>query len=624
MKKALRIGCNRYYEDAVFEEHLRYVERNLDVIDEVSIFTEAIMHTDWKLEEQAERAALIARRIEQYRSIGVRSVGINVLSTIGHCDEGWDLFEPTGLQHFTGPSGEESKSCLCYVNDDFLEYTIQKYVMYASAKPDFIWIDDDLRIWWHGIEDGCYCDGCIARFNAETGGTFTRQSLVEAMKTDAELSHRWFRFRADKLTALLHRIASTIHTVNPAIEIGMMNCYEHGRQEWMKASGAVKGRPGGGQFGFYTDDTPITLFERGFAINYSIEKFYPEEIVDILWENENMCYQTFGKSMAAYEMESTMALMCGCHGVLYNPSVYDDREDVMQMLRGSKKKWETLLAINRGCKRQGVYCVNNMTSYKLNLCGIPTTAAIDNAWAAFVLGDEWNGMTDAEIDRVLRLNTLTDGRGLEILCKRGFESRCGGHVNREIANSMAERFLVHPLNGAFHGYYRDVIMSYFFESNAYELAPAEKSECLARLELENVPHKPAGCSFYVYENEDGARFAANGYLMPSKMNGLPKRTQITNVFEWLSGGMPIRFDRHIKIVPTVMSDGKGTMTILITNASLDQTGAFLCIVKAPGPFYRLEQDGRLTPIASYEENGNTHIAIDNIEQWRYLVLTNKA
>ena len=623
MKIGLRIGVNRYFEDEVFAKHLAFVEQNLDVIDEISIFTEAIMHTDWVLEEQQERADLIADRIRQYRAIGVKSVGINVLSTIGHCDEGWDLFKPTGLQHFTGPNGEESKSCLCYTGEDFLDYTVQKYTMYAKATPDFIWVDDDFRVNWHGIEDGCYCDGCIARFNNEIGGNYTRETLVETMKTDAELSAKWLAFRRQKITELARLIEKTIHAVNPAIEIGMMTAYESGRKEWMEAMGAVKGRPGGGQFGFYTDDTPQTLFERGFALHDSIERFYPDAIHDILWENENMCYTTFGKSMAAYELESTMALMCGCDGVLYNPSVYDDREDVMQTLRASRGKWKTIRDINRGCKRQGVYCINNMTAYKLNLCGFPTTAAIDRAVAAFVLGDEWNAMTDEQIDRVLRLNVLTDGRGLEVLCARGFESRCGGHVNRVVHSSVGERFSDHPLNGDFAGYYRDVIMSYFFESDAYELTPCEQAESIARLELENVPHEPLGCAFYTYENEDGTRFAANGYLMPAKMNGIPKRTQLNHVFDWLSGGLPIKLDRQLKVVPTVTTDNKGAVNIMLTNASLDETGEFICSVQANGPFYRIEQDGGKTPLSCRTENGKTHISIENLGAWRYVVITNR-
>lgn len=623
LKIGLRIGVNRYFDDAVFAEHLAYVKRNIDVIDEISIFTEAIMHTDWVLEEQQERADLIADRIRQYRSIGVRSVGINVLSTIGHCDEGWELFQPTGLQHFTGPDGEQSKSCLCYMNDAFLAYTAQKYAMYAACKPDFMWVDDDFRVSWHGLEDGCYCDECIARFNNEIGGRFTRETLVKAIQTDSDLAATWLQFRRDGITRLAHLIRETVHGVDPTIEIGAMTAYESGRQEWMEALGVVKGRPGGGQFGFYTDDTPQTLFERGFAIHDSIERFYPDSVRDILWENENMCYTTFTKSLAAYEMESTMALMCGCGGVLYNPSVYDDRDDVMQTLRASRNKWKTIRELNRGCKRQGVYCVTNMTSYKFNLCGIPTTASLDHACAAIVLGDEWNTMSDDKIDRVLKLGTLTDGRGLEVLCERGFESRVGGCVNRVVCSSVGERFSDHPLNGDFKGYYRDVIMSYFFESYAYELAPSDRAESVSRLELENVPHEPLGCAFYVYETEDGARFAANGYLMPNKMNAIPKRTQINSVLEWLSGGMPVRFDRHIKVVPTVTTDNNGAVNVMINNASLDPTGVFTCTVKANGPFYRVEQDGSLTAVACRTENGETHITVDNLDAWRYVVLTNR-
>ncbi len=40
MKKALRVGYNQYYTDAEFEKHLAYVTENLDVLDEIAMFTE--------------------------------------------------------------------------------------------------------------------------------------------------------------------------------------------------------------------------------------------------------------------------------------------------------------------------------------------------------------------------------------------------------------------------------------------------------------------------------------------------------------------------------------------------------------------------------------------------------
>ena len=40
MKKDLRIGFNRNNDDDIFALHLEYIRRNIDVIDELTLFAE--------------------------------------------------------------------------------------------------------------------------------------------------------------------------------------------------------------------------------------------------------------------------------------------------------------------------------------------------------------------------------------------------------------------------------------------------------------------------------------------------------------------------------------------------------------------------------------------------------
>lgn len=44
MKKVLRVGFHTSYSDLEFEEHIALVKRNVDVIDEVVLFTEPMHH----------------------------------------------------------------------------------------------------------------------------------------------------------------------------------------------------------------------------------------------------------------------------------------------------------------------------------------------------------------------------------------------------------------------------------------------------------------------------------------------------------------------------------------------------------------------------------------------------
>ncbi|MBE6591899.1 MAG: hypothetical protein E7646_07640 [Ruminococcaceae bacterium] len=621
MKKAFRIGWNRYYDQAQFEKHLSFIQKNIDVVDEITLFTECSHNAYLTLEDHFENARIIRDRIKRYQSIGVRSVGINVLNTIGHTDEAWDVFPKAPMQHVVGKNGKESKTCLCYSSKEFLDYISKKYALYADTGADFIWTDDDIRTQWHEVSDSCYCRGCIALFNEKTGGSYDREGLVEELEKNKELSLRWDGFRSDLIKHLLVTVKNAVRAVAPGIKIGFMSGPQNARADWMDASDSTKGRPGGGVYGFYTDETPITLFEKGFVVSGELQH-YSSKVNDIQYEMENFNYQPLRKSVHACELEATQAIMSACNGILFNVHHFDDREDLMPMIRACADKWDVLCKLNDGCGRMGVYCVDSVTALRLSELGIPTTGINENAAAAFVVGKEWEELSDAQIADILQMNVMTDGKGLDILCRRGFEKECGGRIKKEYSNGMAQRFSDHPLNGDFKGYYRDLYMTYYKESNAYELEHAEGGESLAK--LETVTHKPMGSCAYIYQRADGTRFAADGYLMPRQMCSYAKRAQVTRVLDWLSGAkLPVRIDESLRVVPVVTANAEGGMTLMLTNASFDKTGSFVCKVRGEGEFCLIDRDGNLTPVECSCENGVSSISIGNIDAWNYVLLTNR-
>ena len=122
MKYAHRISYERIFDDEHFNKHLQFIKENIDVVDEITIKAEVSHSANYSKEFIVNLAKLLEKRIAQYRSIGVKSVGINCMSTIGHCEEAWTVLTPIPLQHIIGINGEELKSCLCFTNDEFLEY----------------------------------------------------------------------------------------------------------------------------------------------------------------------------------------------------------------------------------------------------------------------------------------------------------------------------------------------------------------------------------------------------------------------------------------------------------------------------------------------------------------------
>ena len=382
---------------------------------------------------------------------------------------------------------------------------------------------------------------------------------------------------------------------------------------WIEESGAEKGRPGGG---FYDERTPLNVFDKCLYLQVAAE-IYPEVITDIQYEYEAFNYQTLNRSVNFTELESTLALMNGCNGVLYNNDIFYDRQSLADMLAKSAKKWEVLTKANSGLKPTGVHCAG-VSARTICELGIPYSFPLDSAVAVLASGDCLSKLSDKKIKELLSKSLLTDGKGVEILCERGFADACGGKIDKSYDNSMAERFTDHPLNGEYANYYRDIFMNfcYYYKNtgNAYSFIPESGAEIISN--LETIAHKELGCSFYISENK---KFAADGYLFPDSVNTAAKRAQLTNVLDTLSGGrLPILLECDTKIMPCVNANADGDMTVMLTNASFDDSGRIKCTVRNDKRFYTISDSGELIPAS---QEGNV-ITIENIKPWGYVLLTN--
>ena len=622
MKRVLRIGHHRYRTDEAFAEHIAFIQNNIDAFDEVAIFTEESHYGYWDPEKTRQNAALLKERIPHYRKAGVPSVGLNVLSCIGHLEEGYDVFPKTDMQYIVSMRKDVSRACLCPAGDDFLAYIYERFATYAATGCDFIWIDDDVRPDNHGVVgDGefCFCPNCIAKFNTEENENWTFDTIAAAWNTDADLRARYEAFQYRVLERLYQTIEKAVHDTDPRVEIGMMQNARNIREKLMVASGATKARPGGEGVGYYNDSIPIESLTKSFGIQRNTSQYTPN-LVDIQHEFETFMFQNLEKSAKMSELETSAVLMSGCNGVLYNASPYYERQDLADMMIASKNKWRTLTRVLQSTKNTGVFCLHHSAAMAIWELGIPVTATLDTACAAFIVGDQWNQLDDEQVRAVLCKNVYTDGRGVEILTERGFEDYCGATVAAVYDNGMAERFCDHPINGKYKHYYRNVYISYGGPLPAYEFAPGDRTEVISN--LETITYKPKNCSMYTFTNPDGGRFCADGYLMPGRTKTTAKKAQITAVFEWLSGGkLPVLIDTERKIMPLVKETENGEMTAMIVNAHFDPSGKFEAIFRTDKTVRRIAQDGTLQPIAQRKVDGGVAVTIDSLGTWDYVLLT---
>jgi len=180
MKVAQRIHVHSWLDDKAFARATAFCLDYRDCMDEITLFTDDSHHGYRPLETIREYCAVMRKRLEWFRENGFKSVGVNVLCTIGHVDEAFTCFDSPFVP-ITGFDGRRSKSCFCPEHKDLQAYVEEKYRIMAETNPDFLWVDDDIRFFINGVRSGCFCDACVARMSAKTGVQYTRETLAKAI-----------------------------------------------------------------------------------------------------------------------------------------------------------------------------------------------------------------------------------------------------------------------------------------------------------------------------------------------------------------------------------------------------------------------------------------------------------
>ncbi|PWM70390.1 MAG: hypothetical protein DBX59_11090 [Bacillota bacterium] len=619
MKKAYRFGYNLYFKDEAFAENLKFVKKNNDIIDEITLFVEYSHHGYWPLEWQKKSSAVMKDRMEQYRAAGVKSVGVNVLATIGHIDEGFDVLPKPPMQTMVGDDGSVSRSCMCINTEEYLEYITERYKLVARSGPAFIWIDDDFRIPRHGVANPCFCPKCVADFSAEYGRKFDRESLVAAINADEKVKKAFDAFRISKFDFVAGKIEEAIHSVDPSIKTGFMTSPEWSEVEWLNRFKATMGRPGGG---FYHDDRPNDVIRKGFDVGKQIALF-PEYIEDIQYEFENFPYQEFAKSQTLIKTECALSLMYGCNGVLYNAFI-GSYQRLMDTVRSRAAQWDKIVTYSHKGKNKGVYG-NQNACLAFGEIGVPLAARAEDACALILCGGNVRAMDDEEILNALKGGVMLDGEAFYELSSRGFACYCGVEIENAYNNGMSERFTDSRFNGQYAGYKRDVYMNFwdcYKDKDVYTYRPQAGCEVISN--LENINHEMKGPSCTVYENELGGRVCVMGNFFPEFCKCREKQSQIMNVLDFLAGGMPAKAYGDCR-THLVCRESEENALLCAMNCSMDADVNLYAEIK--GDYKKISliaADGSLCAADAERTANGVKITLKNPAPWDYaLVLCEK-
>ncbi len=515
--------------------------------------------SSFDLDYHREQAQLMARAAEKMREIGVRPSIQNIV--LGHPEPAGDtspiLIEWPPIMSIGGvPARNQS----CPRQPKYLQRISEIQALYAKAvQPYAYMLDDDLRITAHAPADAiCFCDTCMAQFNAQHGYNFTRETLGLALvgnEGDGEIRRRWIAFSQESLAGVARAIAREVHKVSPHTQMGLQHPNFHTNlmegYDWNKIFTAMEeetgivpaSRPG---HGFYNDAAPRGMFEKGFGIARQIRRLNPN-ITDISPEIEGYLHKATGKSAQSICTETLLYMALGATQMSYaivcsaQEPVEWYAETYFKFLNRYKNNFREYSAFNEGTQPGGLdayispdhvlrdvqpgehewsWTTTSASNYLTELAtlGLPFSPDGDYTCATYMDGEAVMGIPLEELKQLLReRNFFIDSYAWHVLQTR----------------QTGEKFTAVPL--------------------PEELKPISTDTDDGLLSLGATS---SGITPQCFETSAGTRIA----VVPSFTTDLnnTERRHLLRIADWAAKGqMPVMMDLPAlgTIVPRVMPDG---------------------------------------------------------------------
>jgi hypothetical protein len=651
-----RIGLMQWETDESFDRLLALLREHRSVVDEVALFDSITHHLHIPLDDFARRMELAARRLDALHQAGIPSAGINVLATIGHINEAWSYMPALPFQAMVGHDGSISTGCACPNTPEMRAYVRAKYELVAGARPDFIWVDDDIRMHHHGVAWGCFCPTCLALFARRAGRSYTREELVKAFDIPGQGGVRelWVEQNIASIESLLAEVGNVIRKNDPKIAIGLMTAgagwttYSgQAFERWFTALGATKARPGGG---FYTDAAPLEMLDKALECGRQ-SVLLPPAVTDVQYELENFPYQRLKKSKTTVVNECSVALGHGLNGIAFNimgtPTSYEDFKPWMDAIPAARPVWEQWVAHTAGLPAAGLWpawspqlmarktvrpgesWLGWAPQHNINLpkilgeIGLPL-AAVASGCGVVLCGRVAEAFSDAELKGMLAGGVLMDSTALEVLTERGLGHLTGVRLAKRMDNGLMERFTDDEINGRATGELRDARIEFWGDAKGMgDVLEPLASGVRVLTTIEDYFYRPQGPGMTAFENELGGRVVVMGYAPWIFLHSVGKRLQLQNAADWISRNhMPVRVDETVPLgsVARVSAD-RQRGAVMLLNAGMDFIPEATVHVRLPVPQARLLVIGRdeCTLDIQPEATGGC-LVLGEIEPWGLRIL----
>ena len=343
-------------------------------------------------------------------------------------DDAWQRGADGGLIRFLCP---RSPAVVAY------EREYAKAVLQA-ANPASYWLDDDLRLGVHKPH-GCFCDRCIAAFNAKTGGSWTRESLVERLfsKNEREpVRAAWIDFNAESLAVYAAAVRQAVDELKSPCRLAYQSVWAdtiYTASSYRPLLEALAGsshrpvgiRPGAG---YYTEAEPRGMVKKCLSVAREAERCrdYGELVASICYEQETYPRHVLHKSPGAIMTECALALASGCNSLSlywYSQSAPEPVEEYCRFLKTlseARPYFERLAASTRRTRLGGVarfvgsaaaetpdFDLRDQVDFDLACAGIPVTVMESGVKVWYVTDKSRREMTESD-KATLEKGTVVD------------------------------------------------------------------------------------------------------------------------------------------------------------------------------------------------------------------------
>lgn len=223
-------------------------------IDDVMFFIncEELNRGHLTIEETLPWLEVIRKGQELLRPMGI-TTSINPWTTLLHGDRGRKLGKGQDFDLMVDPYGNSATATACPLSHSWRSYISDMYALYASQKPNIVWVEDDFRLHNHEplVWGGCFCEAHLEEYSRRIGHRVKREDFLNGiLEPYSPHPYRkiWLDTSRDTMRELAELIGNSVRKGSPETRVGLMtsNPYVH----------CAEGRDWQGVFKGFSGDKP--------------------------------------------------------------------------------------------------------------------------------------------------------------------------------------------------------------------------------------------------------------------------------------------------------------------------------------------------------------------------------